>query len=237
MLETAAPLSPRDSAKGLCVLIIGRISTEHQDIENIEASYRYVEAHLRRCYHEPMRIKHLGERASGMLVDRATIREAEDLSRIFRNPRHQYNFVQDAVDSGTRLIAIADNLDTADPNWELMLGAATLRHGLLVSDTRRRVRRTATHSFHRGGMVMKVKYGYRKLTDEEAQSGHFGPPGLMIAKRPECTPVIRQMIDRVHRGEYYIAVCDWLTGEGIETPPYSKRAGWTGHCVKDLLAD
>ncbi|MDZ4819676.1 MAG: recombinase family protein, partial [Planctomycetota bacterium] len=250
MLQTVAPLQSK-AGRDLHVLIIGRISTEHQDIQNIEASYRYVEAHLRRCYQGPMRIKHLGERASGMLVDRATIREAEDLiasgawdvviaedlSRIFRNPRHQYNFVQDAVDAGTRLIAIADNLDTADPNWELMLGAATLRHGLLVSDTRRRVRRTATHSFHRGGMVMKVKFGYRKLTAEEAQSGHFGRPGLMIAKRPECTPVIRQMIDRVHRGESYVAVCDWLTGEGIETPPYSKRAGWTGHCVKDLLAD
>lgn len=118
-----------------------------------------------------------------------------------------------------------------------MLGAATLRHGLLVSDTRRRVRRTATHSFHRGGMVMKVKYGYRKLTIEEAHSGHFGRPGLMIARRPECTPVIRQMIDRVIRGESYATVCDWLNSEENEAPPYSKGNRWTGPCVKDLLAD
>ena len=108
-----------------------------------------------------------------MLVDRATIREAEDLiatgdwdlvisedlSRIYRNPRHQYNFVQDCVDADTRVICIGDSLDTSDENWEIMLGVATLRHGTTIPDVRRRVRRTATHAFHGGGMVLKVRFG------------------------------------------------------------------------------
>jgi hypothetical protein len=157
------------------------------------------------------------------------------LSRIFRNPRHQYNFVQDAVDAGTRVICIGDNLDTADENWEIMMGAATLRHGTAIPDIRRRIRRTATHAFHQGGMVLKLKYGYRKLTPREAESGEFAPRGLRIAKRPECTSVIREMRDRVLRGDHFAAIADWLTQEGIELPPYCSR--WSARVVKDLLSD
>ena len=251
MLQPSVPLCPKDPSAGLRVVLIGRISTEHQNKENIEASYRYVEAHLRQLFAGKMQIKRLGERASGMLVDRRTIREAEDLiatgewdlviaedlSRIFRNPRHQYNFVQDAFDSGTRLICIADNLDTADDQWELMLGAATLRHGLVVSDTRRRVRRTATHAFHQGGMVQKVKFGYRRLSREEATSGDFGPKGLAIAKRPECTATILEMVRRVLRRDTYVAIADWATDEGIEPPPYATTGRWTARLIRQLLED
>lgn len=249
MLHPTVPLTPKDSDGPLRVLVIGRISTEHQNEENIDASFRYVEQYLTRAYSGPLETKHLGERASGMLADRSTIREAEDLiatgdwdlviaedlSRIFRNPRHQYNFVQDAVDAGTRVICIGDNLDTADENWEIMMGAATLRHGTAIPDIRRRVRRTATHAFHSGGMVQKVKYGYRKLTSEEADTGNHGPGGLRVAKRPECTPIIREMRDRVLRGEFFQAIADWLRRERVETPPYAQR--WTGRLVKDLLCD
>jgi len=65
----------------------------------------------------------------------------------------------------------ATNLDTANENWEVTLGAAALRHGLHIPDTRRRVRRTAEHGFHRGGMVAKIRFGYRKLSKEEADTG------------------------------------------------------------------
>ena len=250
-MTQALAFKPKNVNGVLRVLIIGRISTEHQNIENIDASYRYVEDYLRQVYDGATELRHLGERASGMLAERDTIREAcdlietgewdlviaEDLSRIFRNPRHQYNFVQDAVDAQTRLICIADNLDTADDNWELMLGAATLRHGLMVSDTRRRVRRTATHSFHNGGMVQKVRFGYRKLAKQEADSGHFGPKGLTVTKISECTPIIREMARRVISGATYVAVAEWLGQEGIKPPQYVVTGRWSGRVVKDLLAD
>jgi len=251
MLQSAKPLRPQDPVGPLRVIIIGRISTIQQQETSIDASYRYVEDYLKQIYDGPIEIKHLGERASGMIVDRATIREAEDLiaegrcdlviaedlSRIFRNPRHQYNFVQDSVDAGTRVICIADNLDTADDHWEAMMSAATLRHGLTVPDARRRVRRTATHAFHRGGMVQRVRFGYRKLTAQEAASGDHGPVGLAIAKRPECTAVIRSMGERLVRGEAYAGIAGWLNDEAVETPPYAANGQWSARLVKDLLRD
>lgn len=251
MLQPAAPLRPRVGKGVLRVAIIGRISTEHQNIENIEASYRYVETYLQQIYQGPVEIKLLGEQASGMLTTRASIREAEslvaegavdlviaeDLSRIYRNPRHQYDFVQNAVDAGTRVICIGDHLDTADDNWEVMMGAATLRHGLFIPDTRRRVRRTATNSFRQGGMVGKIRFGYRKLTKEEAASGAFGPKGLRIAKLPECTPVIRDMRERVLSGESYASIADWLNVEGMRSGSYTATGLWTGRLVVLLLRD
>ena len=105
-----------------------------------------------------------------------------ELREVYRNPRFAWAFVQDCLDHDARVISIADNIDTANEDWEHMMHVACLVHGMAVPETRRRVRRKATHAFIGGGMVMKVKYGYRKLTDEEAQSGQFGPKGLRIAK-------------------------------------------------------
>jgi site-specific DNA recombinase len=243
------PLTAPDNGRPLRVLIIGRISTVHQNQESIHASYRYVETYLARIYSGPIVITHLGEQESGMVVNRKTIRQAEDLiaagevdlviaedlGRIHRNPRHQANFVQDAVDDGVRVICIADNLDTADDNWELMLGTAGIRHGLVVSDSRRRVRRTATHSFHQGGMVLRVIYGHRKLSKQEAESGAFGPIGLRIAKVDACTPILRQMRDQVFAGRTYRQISDWLNQSDIKPGPYAKQRRWTAQMVAAVL--
>lgn len=251
MPMVAIPLVPKDPSGPLTVVAMGRISTVHQDIENIEASHRYIQDYLGHVYQGLMQVTLLGEQASGMLTDRATIREAEelvasgkvdliiaeDLARIYRNPRHQYRFVQDCVDQGTRVICVGDNLDTADENWEITMGAAALRHGLHIPDTRRRVRRTATHSFHKGGMVQKIRYGYRRLSPQEAASAQFGPKDLRIARRPECTPIIREMMDRVMRCDPYAAVADWLQAEGVEPGPYVEGGRWTARLVMELLDD
>ena len=72
-------LAPRQTGEPLRVLIIGRISTPHQRQESIEASYEFVEKFLKQAYDGPLLITRLGEQASGMVADRRTIREAEDL--------------------------------------------------------------------------------------------------------------------------------------------------------------
>jgi len=141
MLSTNTPLQPKNPDGPLRVIIIGRISTLHQDTENIPASYRVAEDFLKQIYPGPVEIKHLGEQASGMLIDRATILEAirligtgqwdlvlaEDLSRIYRNPEFQWTFVHTAIDQRTRVICIADNIDTAEEHWQIMMHAAALR--------------------------------------------------------------------------------------------------------------
>lgn len=250
-MNGSVPLAPKDPKGILWVLVIGRVSTIHQNESNIEAGYEYAERVLKESYGYggPMKVKHLGERGSGMLTDRKSIQEAreeirsgrwdvvlmEDVSKPYRNPRWIYAFIQDAVDAGIRVIAPGDCVDSADENWEVNLGAAALRHGLHIPDTRRRVRRTATFSFHRGGMVQKVRFGYRKLTKEQAESGRHGPKGLRIVKLAKCTPIIREMKNRVLKGDFYEDIAEWLNEEGIAPGLYVKSGIWRAKLVIDLL--
>jgi hypothetical protein len=251
MIDKSIPLIPKNPDGPLMVLMIGRVSTPHQDIKNIEASYEDDERFLNLIYEGPAHIKRLGEQGSGMLVDRATIVEAEkdiesgewdlvlmeDLSKAYRNPRYQHAFVQNCVDTDTRLICIGDNLDTEDPNWEVMTGAATLRHGLHIPDTRRRVRRTATFAFHHGGMALKVRFGYRKLTKDEAESGQFGPKGLRIAQTADGASVINEMRQRIHDGAGQQDIADWLNDAGIKPGPYVTNGYWSPQNVVGLVND
>lgn len=251
MTRDFAPMTPKVSGGPLRVLVVGRVSTIHQDIDNIEASYRYTDKFLDQRYQGPLHVKRLGEQGSGMRTDRASIIEAEeeiktgtwdlviaeDLSKFYRNPRHQYEFVQDAVDAGTRVICIGDNLDTADPNWEVTLSTATVRHGLHIPDTRRRVRRTAHHAFHNGGMVAKVRFGYRRLSQEDADSGLYGKKGLKIAKVPECTSILQELRRRVLDGVSYRALADWLNESRVSPGPYVTSGAWTDSLVVELLRD
>lgn len=154
-------LVPRNPDHPLKVIVIGRVSTIHQNQSNIEAGNRFGKDYIKQHYDGPIEFKEFGEQGSGMLVERRTILAAineiesgawdlvlmEDTSKAYRNPRWMWAFVQDCVDRGVRVIAPGDNLDTCDPNWELMMGTAALRHGMHIPDTRRRVRRTATDSF------------------------------------------------------------------------------------------
>jgi len=93
MLPINAPLRPKNSTGPLKVLVVGRTSTDYQNLESIDASYRFVEMHLARLYDGPVHFKQLGERASGMLAGRATIREAEELIFGIRFAAVMKNFV------------------------------------------------------------------------------------------------------------------------------------------------
>jgi DNA invertase Pin-like site-specific DNA recombinase len=251
MFESAKPLIPK-KAGGPLVAVLGRLSKEKATQEDtditIESSMAVAREYIKEMYKGPIDFRCLGEQISGLIADRETIRETYDLAEsgyldlvigeelrcTFRNPRLQYAFVQDMVDMGVRFISIADNIDTADEDWEMMLAVATLRHGLTVPDTRRRVRRTATAKFHEGGMAMKVGFGYRKLTKEEARSGKFGPVGLREAKIPEHTPIIHEIRRRLMETKSPMAVLVWLRKENVPVGPYVKLGRWTMQNLKLL---
>lgn len=245
------PQTPKDLNGTFRTLALGRVSTPHQQETNIEASYDYVTPMLKQIYDGPMEIKYLGEQGSGMLTERATIMEAiaeletgqwdlvimEDISKAYRNARWQLAFIQDSVDLGVRVIAPGDGLDTFEENWEVVLGAAALRHSLHIPDTRRRVRRTASYAFQHGGMVQRVKFGYRKLTKEEAESGKFGPKGLRLAKLAEDTPTVHEMRRRLMESLRPMPVVEWLNRHRIPPGPYVKSGLWTVAILRDLMCD
>src|SRR5262245_52590299 len=110
---------------------------------------------------------------------------------------------------------------------------------MAVPEVRRRVRRKATYTFSTGGMVQKVRFGYRKLTKQEAASGEFGPRGLRIARdNPDVAgPVLYQMRARRLAGESYEGIGEYLNDEGVPPGPYAVHGRWSGKLVEDLLRD
>ena len=119
-----------------------------------------------------------------------------------------------------------------------MLGAATLRHGLHIPDTRRRVRRTATHSFHNGGMVQKVRFGYKKLTPEEAKALPGHPEKLRIARIPDCTKIIKELRRMVVEERMYgQQLVDWLDEKCVKRWSDVLSCECTWEIVADLLQD
>ena len=85
--------------------------------------------------------------------------------------------------------------------------------------------------------MAKVRFGYRKLSKEEADSGTFGPKGLREAKIPEWTPTIMEIKRRVIADEPYQAIVDWLNDEGVEPGPYVKSGKWNAKLLRDFLRD
>lgn len=250
-MNLAVPLVPKHPQVGLRVILPARISTPGQDPESMVANQEDAEKWLKGVYGGSVVLHRLGEQASGMLADRATMIEMEQLIKsgqcdlvlatelraISRNPRFQWAVPQYCLDNDTRFILIGDQVDTAEDTWEVRMHVAALRHGMTIPEVRSRVRRKATHSFAQGGMVLKVKFGYRKLTKEEAATGEWGRKGVRIAKLPECTSTIRAMCERVLRGETCTQIADWLDFEGISPGPYATSGKWTRRLVSGLLRD
>src|SRR5215211_8743377 len=99
-MHLAKPLTPRNPGDGLRAALIGRVSTEGQDKQNIQASFRTLEKFVSENTSSPVTYIKLGEQASGMRADRESILQVEemieagevdvvlaaDLSRIHRNP-------------------------------------------------------------------------------------------------------------------------------------------------------
>ena len=66
MFNSKKKMVPKNPNGVLSVLLIGRISTPHQNIENIEASFVPLRKMLAGLHDGEIHIKQLGERGSGM---------------------------------------------------------------------------------------------------------------------------------------------------------------------------
>ena len=252
-------VAARTTSSPNIVICIGRLSkqkeSEEQTNETIDSSLAVVRNKVDELFDVDVEIVELAEQISGLVSDRSTILQAkqmiksggvlcvmvEDLSRLYRNPMLQYEFVFFCVDAEVRFVSVADNLDTFEENWETNMSVAALRHSMPVVDAKRRQGRKNIHAFRNGGNVQKIKFGYRKLSREEAKTGKFGPVGLRMTKLAEHTETIKRMrkilMTSVNGCHSYVPVLDWLSKEKIPVGEYVDGNRWTQQLVKGLLSD
>jgi site-specific DNA recombinase len=224
----------------LLVLGIARISTVHQDQRSLadqEALYRaWLDRHAGCPYHLVM----IAGRGSGESLDREESRQAraavesgrydlviaEDLGRIFRRV-HAQLFCELCLDYETRLIAINDQVDTAQENWRVLAGFASMRHEMYNADTAKRIRRSLRNRFVQGGVVQAVVYGYIK------------PPGAKtdaeLRKDPDAEPIYDEIFRKLEDGASYSEVADWLNEQSVKPGPAARTPRWTCSLVTQLL--
>lgn len=84
-------------------------------------------------------------------------------------------------------------------------------------------------------VVTKVKYGYLKLTDEEAASGQFGPVGLKIAKDSNCTAILHGVRQQLLQKHSLNEAAASLNERNVPVDPYATNKFWTGPLLEGLM--
>ncbi|MCC9608265.1 recombinase family protein [Blastopirellula sp. JC732] len=228
------------SANVIRVLIVARISTEHQDPRSLDDQVatcrRWCDQNL------PDRFKVvevIQSRGSGERLDRRELRDledaielrtcdlviAEDLGRICRRSA-AITFLELAEDNDVRVVTLNDDLDTDQDDWRFKAGFATMRHEFSNADTSKRIRRTLRNRFGQG-MIKTVPYGYIKPS--------HGATDAEVTKDPKAELIIAEMIERLEKGESYSVVVDWLNLSGVPTGRYVRSNKWTVSTLSNLL--
>ena len=149
----------------------------------------------------------------------------EDLGRILRRVE-AFQFCEFAEDYETRVIAINDNVDTAQDGWRMSAFFAAMRHELYNADNAKRIRRSQEARFESGGMLPCNIFGYVKPKDAETEDD--------LRKDEQAEPIYREWFRILEEGGTYQDVADWLNEELVPVGPYCRIAFWTCRMVSRI---
>lgn len=164
---------------------------------------------------------------------------AKDLSRIGRRNSKCLLFLEDAVESRIRVIAINDNYDSNSDSGEL-IGIKTWHNEFFVKDTSRKVRATAKVLQSEGRLITSVPFGY-----------HLDPiVKCKILLDDYSAMYVKRIFDMYIDGNGFKKIAETLTEENVPTPTmyekmYKERIGiisdskvakyWSAMAVKKIL--
>src|SRR5262245_54978423 len=177
----------------LRILIYARYSTEEQHPSSIDDQIAYCEEFLRANGITDIEVIVLSDREmSGELVSRPGIDQVrerilarwpdlllcEDTSRLFRHETACGELIETAVDLEIRVVAINDDVDTAEDDWDDRLHQAARHHARANKYTSRRIKRRHEALWRIGAAIGLLRPGYwRKpsvpATQEEPAQGPF----------------------------------------------------------------
>lgn len=224
-------LVPRNG-RVLKVLCVCRISGEKQDKLSLKDQEALLKHWVNQHYAGPVEFVVIAGIGSGEALDRKealqVIKEiatrkydlaiAEDLGRLYRRIEALI-FCETCIDEGTRVVAINDHIDTANPNWRLLGFFAVMRHESYNEDTANRIRRTLRNRFTEGGVVQTLIPGYIK------------PPGTtndsQLLKDPMYESVYEKWFELLEGGASYSEVADWLNENKVPLGPYMRAKRWS----------
>lgn len=235
----------------LRVLIYGRYSTDEQDPRSIEDQAGYCRHFLEALglTDVDLEIKVLCDRGmSGELIFRPGIDQVregieaklwdlilvEDSSRLFRDFAAGIELVRMAVDQGIRVIAINDEVDTADEeNWGERLYEAGRHHAKTNQYTSKRIKRTHEALWDMGAAIGKLKPGYRRVPFSEGTGTEPARGPFRDELDPKWQSIMEEAYERIARHEP-----PWLVGQFLTENKFPKAGGalTQENTAKDVVA-
>ena len=236
---TSVSQNPSTDCKILRVLLVARVSDPgpgKQDERSVEDQEALLRSWVAANIPNPCEFEVFASSGPGEWIDRAEFQElrdkvmsgvydllvTEDLGRILRRLQ-AHMFVEECVDHDTRVIALNDHVDTAEPGWEDRSIFSAWHHERSNRDTSMRIKRTHRSRFQSGGCAAIPIYGYIK------------PPGAKSdmdwIKDPEAEPIYEEWFQRLNRGDSFQDIADWLNENGVPTGPYCESEKWDGTTV------
>ena len=142
----------------------------------------------------------------------------EDLGRIVRRI-HAHLFCELCVDHNVRVIALNDNVDTAQDGWQDRSIFSAWHHERSNRDTSDRIKRTHRARFVGGGCLSLPIYGYYKKAGIKSD--------MELEKVPEAEAIYKEWFRKLDEDDAtYTDVADWLNELGIPTGPHCKKQIW-----------
>lgn len=238
----------------LRIIIYCRISSDEQRQQSLADQEAYCRAFLAQygILEPDVEIKVLiDDGITGERISRPGINEAgellwsrwahllvsEDSGRIYRNEPAAFDFFGRTVDSGARIIAINDRIDTHSEDWPDRLHDAQREHGQSNHYLRRRILRTHLGLWEMGALVGGLRSGYRYRMDETAANSRAedddGPKFAEVD--PKWIPTLVELFERVAADERTVACARFLTSRGLPRYGNSFTDAWNAHSVIALV--
>jgi hypothetical protein len=235
MFQLHIPLTARDG-QTLHVLIPTRISGKRQDEKSCDDQLAFLQKWLKPHWTGPVNFIVTKHQESGERLIREDLEEIErwvltqtidlvlmeDLGRYMRHMLAMH-FCERCLDVSTRVIALGDNVDTAEDDWEDNATFATWHHRRSNKDTSRRIKRTFNNRFNDGGILNDIGVGYIK------------PPGCKsdrdVRKDPFWTAVYDEWFTMLENGGQFTEISDWLISKGVAPGGNSRKKEFTSELV------
>ena len=254
MMRLRQPIAvPAD--RPLRVVIHARFSTEEQRQSSLDDQVASCRRFIEQNLPPGVGLDRLGitvvqePEISGELRDRPGIDEikkaiderridlliAEESSRLYRHMTFSGMLFNAAVDAGIRILCPTDYIDTADDDWPERLQMSQSQHSRANHFTRARIKRAQLGLWERGAAVSAVKPGYRRRPSVAATAMQPAQgPFFDDVDEPQAV-VIREVFERVARGEPTWAVADWLTSIRFPKATNSLKPAWSVRNLIDLV--
>jgi len=236
----------------LRILIYARYSTEDQNPSSIEDQIAYCKEFLKGNginITDAEIIVLSDAEMSGELVSRPGIDRAreliakrwpdvyisEDCGRLFRHETACGEHLETAVDLGIRYIAINDDVDTAEEDWDDRLHEAMRHHARANKYTSKRIKRAFEGLWRTGAAIGLLRPGYKRRPSEPAteRTPEEGP--FFDELDDKWMPVIYEAYERIARKEPAWLVGQWLTEQGLPKCTNATSNVWTDKNVIALI--